>query len=115
MSSRRSGRFYRVIPEEERIPVGVYVRAPRDVPEITLIPNASCGRDQGRGGGRGRGRGRGAVTALIAAPFDQGSSDSHRGQGRGRERGHATNMITREELADENTRAIQATLPNVVS
>ncbi|CAI9281483.1 unnamed protein product [Lactuca saligna] len=60
---KKSGRFTRVTPEEERIPIRAYVRAPGDLPEAPLIPNASCGRGQGRG--RGRGRGRGAVTAPI--------------------------------------------------
>ncbi|CAI9269789.1 unnamed protein product [Lactuca saligna] len=48
---RRSGRFTRVTPEEERIPIGAYVRAPGDVPETPLNPNASRGRGQGRGRG----------------------------------------------------------------
>nr|KAJ0219575.1 hypothetical protein LSAT_V11C300131780 [Lactuca sativa] len=111
--SRRSGRFTRVTPEEERIPIGAYVRAPGDVPETPLIPNASRGRGQGRG--RGRGRGRGAVTAPIPVQSAHGSSGSHRGRGRGRGRGRAANTITREELADEIARAIRDTLPDVVA
>ena len=113
MSSRRSGRFTRVTPEEERIPIGAYVRAPGDVPETPLNPNASRGRGQGRG--RGRGRGRGAVTAPIPVQSAHGSSGSHRGRGRGRGRGRAANTITREELADEIARAIRDTLPDVVA
>ncbi|XP_052622738.1 uncharacterized protein LOC128128017 [Lactuca sativa] len=114
MSSRRSGRFTRVTPEEERIPIGAYVRAPGDVPETPLNPNASRGWDQGRG--RGRGRARGAVTAPIPVQSAHGSSGSHRdrGRGRGRGRGRAANTITREELADEIARAIRDTLPDVV-
>nr|KAJ0214863.1 hypothetical protein LSAT_V11C300132050 [Lactuca sativa] len=107
MSSRRSGRFTMVTPEEERIPIGAYVRAPGDVPETPLNPNASRGRGQGRG--RGRGRGRGAVTAPIPVQSAHGSSGSHRGRGRGRGRGRVGNTITREELADEIARAIQDT------
>nr|KAJ0208383.1 hypothetical protein LSAT_V11C500276030 [Lactuca sativa] len=113
MSSRRYGRFTRVTPEEERIPIGAYVRAPGDVPEIPLIPNASRGRGQERD--RGRGRGRGAVTAPIHVQSAHGSSGSHRGQGRGRGKGRTTNKITREELADEIAREIRATLPDVVA
>nr|KAJ0192365.1 hypothetical protein LSAT_V11C800454700 [Lactuca sativa] len=113
MSSRRSGRFTRVTPEEERIPIGAYVRAPGDVPETPLNPNASRGRGQGRG--RGRGRGRGAVTAPIPVQSAHGSSGSHRGRGRGRGRGRAANTITREELADEIARAIRDTLPDVIA
>nr|KAJ0207852.1 hypothetical protein LSAT_V11C500228720 [Lactuca sativa] len=113
MSSRRFGRFTRVTPKEEHIPIGAYVRALGDVPEAPLIPNASRGRGQGRG--RGRGGGRGAVTTPIPIQSDNGSSGSHCGRGRGRGRGRAENTITREELADEIARAIRDTLPNVVA
>nr|KAJ0226749.1 hypothetical protein LSAT_V11C100047230 [Lactuca sativa] len=101
MPSRKSGRFSRVTSDEERIPVGVYVRAPGDVSEPPMIPNTSRGRGQGRGEGRGMGRGRGVVTTPIPTQSDHGSSRSHCGRGRDRGRGRATNMITREELADE--------------
>nr|KAJ0222512.1 hypothetical protein LSAT_V11C200051360 [Lactuca sativa] len=90
-------KFTRVTPEEERIPIGAYVRAPGDVPETPLIPNASRGRGQGRG--RGRGRGRGVVTTLIPVQLAHGSSGSHCGRGR----------------ADEIARAIRDTLPDVVA
>nr|KAJ0201894.1 hypothetical protein LSAT_V11C600326700 [Lactuca sativa] len=110
MSSQRSGRFARVTPEEERILIGAYVRAPGDVPETPVIPNASCGQGQGRG--RGRGRGRGAVTTPIPIQSAHGSSGSHRGRGRGHGRGRVANTITRKELADEIAPAIRATLPD---
>ncbi|CAI9268434.1 unnamed protein product [Lactuca saligna] len=113
ISSRRSRRFIRVTPEEERIPIGAYVRALGDVLETPLITNASCGWGQGRG--RGRGRGRGAVTAPIPVQSAHGSSGSHCGQGRGHKRGHAENTITRDELADEIARAIRAALRDVVA
>nr|KAJ0216260.1 hypothetical protein LSAT_V11C300142470 [Lactuca sativa] len=110
---KKSGRFARVTPEEERIPIGAYVRAPGDVPETPLIPNASRGRDQGRC--RVRGRGRGAVTTSIPVQSAHDSSGSHRGRGRGRGRVRAANTITREELADKITQAIRATLPDIVA
>nr|KAJ0192261.1 hypothetical protein LSAT_V11C800426920 [Lactuca sativa] len=99
MSSRRSRRFTRVTPEEERIPIGAYVRAPGDVPKAPLIPNASHGRGQGRG--RVRGRGRGAITTPIPIQSAHGSPGSHRGRSQGRGRGRTAHTITREELADE--------------
>ncbi|CAI9302441.1 unnamed protein product [Lactuca saligna] len=87
VSSRRFGRFTRVTPEDEQIPIGAYVRAPGDVPETPLIPNASRGRGQGRV--RGRGGGRGAVTTSIPAQSAHGSFRSHHGRGRGLGRGCA--------------------------
>nr|KAJ0210122.1 hypothetical protein LSAT_V11C400222870 [Lactuca sativa] len=107
MSSQRSGRFTRVTPEEERIPIGAYVRAPGDVPETPLNPNTSHGQGQGRG--RGRGRGRGDVTTLIPVQSAHGIRIPPRSRGR------AANTITREELADEIARAIRDTLPDVVA
>ncbi|CAI9261344.1 unnamed protein product [Lactuca saligna] len=83
---RKSGRFTRVTPEDECIPIRAYVRALGDVPETPLNPNAT-----------------------------HGSSGSHRGRGRGHGRGHSANTITREELADEIARAIRDTLLDVAA
>nr|KAJ0215393.1 hypothetical protein LSAT_V11C300149740 [Lactuca sativa] len=96
-------RVLQVTPEEEQIPIGPYVRAVGDISESPLIPNANRGRGQGRGGDRGRRRGRGSVKAPITALSGQGNSGSHRGRGRGlgRWKGRASNIITREEFADE--------------
>nr|KAJ0216609.1 hypothetical protein LSAT_V11C300146350 [Lactuca sativa] len=88
-------------------------RAPGDVPETTLIPNASRGQGQGRG--RGRGRSRGAITAPIPRQLAHGSSGSHRGQDQGCGRGSTENTITKEELADEIAQAMRATLPDLVA
>ncbi|CAI9276610.1 unnamed protein product [Lactuca saligna] len=52
------------------------------------------------------------ITKLWEA---HGSSGSHCGHSRGHRRVHATNLVTREEFADEIARAIRATLPDVVA
>ncbi|KAL4556843.1 hypothetical protein LXL04_035008 [Taraxacum kok-saghyz] len=67
------------------------------------------------GMGRGRGRGRGATTAPAAAPSGYGSSNSNRIRAQGHGQGGTTNVVTREELANEIARAIQATMPNVIA
>ncbi|KAL4592790.1 hypothetical protein LXL04_005795 [Taraxacum kok-saghyz] len=91
------------------------VTEPRGVPETPLIPIVGRGRVQKRGTGRGRGRGRGATTAPVAAPSGHRSSNSNRMRAQGHGQGHTTNVVTREELANEIARAIQATLPNVIA
>ncbi|KAL4573129.1 hypothetical protein LXL04_019924 [Taraxacum kok-saghyz] len=91
------------------------VTEPGGVPENPLIPTVGRGRGQRRGIGRGRGRGRGATTALVDAPSGHESSNSNRMHAQGHGQGHTTNVVTREELANEIARAIQATLPNVIA
>ncbi|KAL4587726.1 hypothetical protein LXL04_000600 [Taraxacum kok-saghyz] len=76
------------------------VTAPGGVPETPLIPTV--------------GRGCGQKRAPAAAPSGHESSNSNRirachGQG------GTTNVVTREELANEIAHAIQATLPNVIA
>ncbi|KAL4591616.1 hypothetical protein LXL04_004585 [Taraxacum kok-saghyz] len=91
------------------------VTEPGGVPETPLIPTVGRGRGQRRGTGRGRGRGRGATTAPAAAPSGHGSSNSNHIRAQGHGQGGTTNVVTREELANEIARAIQATLPNVIA
>ncbi|KAL4578914.1 hypothetical protein LXL04_015046 [Taraxacum kok-saghyz] len=91
------------------------VTEPSGVPETPLIPTVGRGRGQRRGTGRGRGRGRGATTTPVAAPSGHGSSNSNRMRAQGHGQGHTTNVVTRDELANEIARAIQAALPNVIA
>ncbi|KAL4584940.1 hypothetical protein LXL04_009553 [Taraxacum kok-saghyz] len=133
MSSRRSGRFTRVSSEEGGNHIGANPTEPGGdlgvpvvppvgrgrgqggVPKTPLIPTVGRGRGQRRGTGRGRGRARGATTAPAAAPSGHGSSNSNRIRAQGHGQGGTTNVVTREELANEIARAIQATLPNVIA
>ncbi|KAI3510608.1 hypothetical protein L1887_17735 [Cichorium endivia] len=83
------------------------------IPNSVAQENATTSRGRGRGGRPARGRGRGQRADTAPIPSIQGSSHPGGTRGRGRGRGIAT--IPRNELVEEITRVLQATLPTLLA